>query len=241
MAGARRRRQDPKKQQLRRSPYEQTPGLVHDPVVEHYTLDGERVARVSGIVAASGVATAYDGVPPWVLARAAARGRALHLAVAYHLNGELDPNSVHESILEGFLDVLHFLKLSTYEHQAGEVALASRRHRYAGRPDLLGFLGPERTLIDLKHTAMADRVGLELQTAGYAILWEECFGERVDFRAGLWVPPRAPGRWRLVPCTDPDARAMFLAALWAYEHPDDSTEAQAALVHWARRVRAGGL
>jgi hypothetical protein len=219
--------------------YVETPGLVHDPVAEHYTLDGALITRVSSVVEASGVANSYEGIPPWILATAAARGRALHLAVAYHLNGELDENSVHASILEGFLDVLQFLRFSAYQHQAGELALASRQLRFAGRPDLVGFISRERALIDLKHTAAADRVGLELQTAGYAILWEENFRERVDWRAGLWVPPGNPGRWRLVECRDRDARAMFLAALWVTEHPEDSDEAQRVLRQWASRIRLG--
>ena len=104
---------------------------------------------------------------------------------------------------------------------------------------MIGFLDlGQRHVLDMKNTALADLPGLELQTAGYAILWEENTGERVDGRGGLWVPSKGR-RWRLLPCASPDARTMFLAALWKLQHPTDPgcLEAQRALDTWAAGLR----
>jgi len=63
--------------------------LVFDDATHTYTLDGERLPSVTGILQRSG-AINFDHIPPSILDKARDRGTAVHRAVHYYNENDLD-------------------------------------------------------------------------------------------------------------------------------------------------------
>lgn len=218
-----------------------TRGLRFDPGEHRYTLHRVPVPNVSTIVLASGVAFTYDGIDEEVLEVARLRGTHVHQLIQYHLEGDLDPASIHPALAGYFRAAQECLQTLAVKPEGVECRLGSVRHGFAGTADLVGFARvaryPQRIGVDWK-SGMLDRPGLELQMAGYDILWHENY-PREPWQARFGVQLRANGRWKLVELGHPDARTMFLYALELYRDPAGhrAPAYRAALEQWSRGLR----
>lgn len=112
-----------------------TPGLTFDRDAHAYRLDGEIVPGVTGVIKHHlPVDTSF------YTSEARDRGSAVHTAIEYHLDGDLDEDSVTEPVRSYFDGYLRFMRELVTLPVCCEVGLAHRRLRYAGTLDLFCFM-----------------------------------------------------------------------------------------------------
>ena len=178
------------------------PELTLDPKTHTYRLDGVEIPGVNKILEALGIKDTR-----WYTEEACARGKAVHDAIQYLVEDDLDEASVAPEIAP-YVDAFRlFLKESGFQVQEAEIRLSSRPVSYAGTADLIGRfeLGP--CLVEIKTGSTPPWA--KLQAAAYAL----CFT----------VPPqrfllelRKNGTYRLRECSDPDDYGIWLACLRVY-------------------------
>lgn len=138
-----------------------TAGLAFEPGPHTYTLDGRRLVSVTQLLDSCGLVAGKEHFTE----ESRARGQAVHEAIALIEEGALDPSTVDPRI-EGYLAAYRRfaaeMRPTTYLF---ECRLASRRWRFAGTFDWLGWLGGENslTLLDYKTGAYADWQDIQLE------------------------------------------------------------------------------
>jgi hypothetical protein len=155
-------------------------------------------------------------VPKAVLEHARARGKALHRAVELHGLGDLLESSLHPEIKPGFEAYLDFERQTGFRFEEGEFEVRSVRWRYIGHPDLRGWFGPIRGIVDVKYVASFTRAYREytaLQTiGGYAPAWDEMHPtEPIGQCYALWI--RMDGAHRVIRLEKPNAKMIFQACV----------------------------
>lgn len=202
-------------------PLREAPALTFDEETHTYRL-GDRV--LPSVTQVGDWMDAYAGVSADVLAAAADRGRAVHLACELDDDDEL--GAMPDSIIP-YVDAWRRLKRETGAViYAIEEPVADPVFGYAGRLDrvmamplLKRWKAADLAVVDLKATA-AVPPSAGPQTAAYLAAWN--VHARPDmpsmgkcnrrFVAHL----RADGTYRLIEQTDATDRAVFLAGLTLY-------------------------
>lgn len=146
--------------------------LVLDEATHTYTLNGLRLWSVTQILGAAGLTQPIDYPPS-----ATRRGHAVHRACALWAAGRLDEERLAAAwrpYLDAYKQATNDIALQV-EHS--ELRLASS-FGFAGTLDIAGHVYPDITpnlvILDIK-TGVPEPCA-ELQTAGYAILYEAAFG-----------------------------------------------------------------
>jgi len=143
-------------------------GLTFDPLAHVYTLDGERLPSVTGLLKHGGLID-FSRIPLHVLAAAQHRGTAVHQAIAFYNENDLDVDDFCQRFPDfagylrawiTFCEQRHFLPL------VNEYRVVSRRHRVAGTLDTLGIMDGHAVLLDYA-TGRPEDVCKNLQTAAY--------------------------------------------------------------------------
>ena len=142
--------------------------LTFAPDTHTYTLDGAIVPSVTQVLRASGLID-YSQVPAATLAAARDRGTAVHAALHYAAEGDFDV----EGFYRDFHDYAGYLRsgVSLLESPRVRTVLcerrvASRKHRFAGTIDWLGYIDGQAAIIDWATGDPRD-ASKDLQTAGY--------------------------------------------------------------------------
>ena len=209
------------------------PALEFDQARHLYHLDGQLVPGVTGILRISGVVD-FSSVPPSILEAARQRGMAVHQAIHYFNENDLDVGQFigdfpdYAGYLESWIGLLDSGRLQA---ELCEIRVASRRYGYAGTIDWLGTVDGHAAVIDFASGNPED-CAKDLQTAGYIIAAQEwakepgqerliAFLERHRFIARYSVRLRKdgslPGMERY---TDPRHLNDFLTLLSAYRIVD---------------------
>lgn len=200
-----------------------------DPVEHSYTIDGRPVRySVTGIMREVGI-TDYSSVPPDILARAAARGTAVHDAIELIEQDDLDWSTVDERIrpyLSAFLDYQRDPdNLRKVEAQEVNVYYDSAVLEYAGRCDALIRVAHGRRLVEeYKTTSACPFRSASIQLAGYRLALEQS-GVEIDGGRTVWL--RKDGTYRT---DEPDigddsaAMAAWLSALRLVPRMDELAE-----------------
>lgn len=131
----------------------------------------------------------YSRVPRDVLAFKRSVGRAVHRVI--ELGDELDPDSIDEQIAGYVASWEKFKKTRPLRLIATERIVYSKKHRYAGRLDIVWeFLDQPGLLwtVDAKCTYDMSPA-TSLQTAAYQHAWNEMGEPRSLRRAGLQLKP----------------------------------------------------
>lgn len=152
--------------------------LTFEPVSHIYTLDGIVVPSVTGVLKASGLVN-FDGIPPSILEAARTRGTAVHQAIHYYNEHDLDVLAFgrefphYAGYLQSWIRLMESGRLETVlcEHR-----VASRDYQLAGTIDWLGRFDGRATLIDFA-TGDPEDAAKDLQTAAYLHLAREWAGE----------------------------------------------------------------
>lgn len=184
-------------------------GLVFDPELHRYTLDGKRLPGVTTVLKPISSAH-YAGVDPAVMERAAQLGQAVHRLIELDVLGELDTDSLDPELIPYYRGWRVFLRESGFQAQLSEQQLASRRHRYAGTLDLFGRLNGLPSLIDAKRVAVIVR-STGPQTFAYGQLVREARPDllgpdeplrRYALHLKKPSPTQMTAPWELVPFTN---------------------------------------
>lgn len=148
--------------------------LVFEEHTHTYTLDGEVVPSVTGILKATGIID-FTGIPAGVLESARTRGTTVHAAVHYFNEGDLDVDGFYRDFPEyaPYLRAwVSFCEQRRFRAVLNEHRVASRKHRVAGTLDCLGWLDDRAVLLDFA-TGRPQDVSKDLQTAAYHALATE--------------------------------------------------------------------
>ena len=180
-------------------------GLSFEPEAHAYALDGERVLSVTQVLRAVGL-DPWEHVPPAVREPARRRGAAVHAAIHYLVEEDLDRDALDPRLAPYVLAYDRFRRDTGFVPDLVERHVVSRTYRFAGRLDQAGPWPPGgRAVIDVKSGLVAPATRLQL--AGYALCLE---GPHRRFALHLG----ADGRYRLSPeFTEANDRRLFLAAL----------------------------
>jgi hypothetical protein len=176
--------------------------LTFDPDSHTYTLNGEKVPGITQIIADMGLIDTA-----WFTDYSRERGIFVHRIIQWHLSGELDEDTVDESLI-GYLNAWKRFELDAgFVPTAIEAPLASELYRFAGTPDYIGRLNGCEAVIDAKSGMISPATGLQLAA-------QEILAGRPLKRFALQVMDT--GKYKLTPYTSRSDRGIFLAAvsLW---------------------------
>lgn len=145
-----------------------------DATAHAYFLDEVRVPSVTGILQASGLVD-FSRIPPSIREDALERGRAVHAAIQFYNEQDLDVAQfcgdfpTYAPYLRAWI---HFCDQRHFVAVLNEHRIASRRYKVAGTLDCLGLLDGVPVLLDFKTGKPSD-VAANLQTAAYLALAQE--------------------------------------------------------------------
>jgi hypothetical protein len=202
--------------------------LTFDAASHVYTLDGQVVPSVTGILKASGLID-FGGIPESILEAARVRGTTVHQAIQFVNEGDLDLLQFRADFPDytGFLDGwLEFRAQRRFTPILTETRVASRLHQVAGTIDCLGELDGEAVLLDYA-TGDPTNTCKSFQTAAYAGLaleWAQtldadprltAFFEKHAFVRRYAVALKKDGRFSLHRYDDPGDYRKFLVLVQA--------------------------
>lgn len=138
-------------------------GLTLDHETHTYYREGREVPGVTRVLGDAKIID-YSGIPQHILDRAAARGKAAHLALEYLDRGTLDRDSL-DSELEPYVHAYEaFCVDSGFVCGLAEKSRYHKQRGYAGTFDRTGMLGKDAVLLDFKTGAFQE--GHLIQVAG---------------------------------------------------------------------------
>jgi hypothetical protein len=149
-------------------------GLTFEPNAHVYELDGVPLPSVTGVLRAAGLVN-FDGVPPTILEAARARGTAVHQAIHFYNEHDLDVLSfmrefpAYGPYVQGWIRLMETGRLKTWlcEHR-----VASRIHGVCGTIDWLGEFDGHGAILDFA-TGDPEDAAKDLQTAAYEVIGRE--------------------------------------------------------------------
>jgi hypothetical protein len=164
--------------------------FTFDAAAHAYYLDEVRVPSVTGILQASGLAD-FSRIPPSIREDALERGRAVHAAIHYYNERDLDVESFCADfpLYAGYVRAwLTFCEQRHFVAVLNEHRIVSRRYKVAGTFDCLGLLDGQAVLLDFK-TGRPQDVAANLQTAAYLSLAHEWAREDEQLAAFFTLHP----------------------------------------------------
>ena len=168
--------------------------------------------RVTHVLADIGLGPDLSMVPADTLARAQARGTAVHALIEAAAYGYLDDAAVDPD-LAPYLDAYRkFIAESGADHIRSEFEVAHPVYRYIGHPDGLYWIVRRRTLVDFK-TGASD--GASYQLAAYKLAWDAA-NPTEPIAAAAVVQLRRDGAYALHEVELPAAENVWLSAITVY-------------------------
>ena len=142
-------------------------------------------------------------------------GTAIHRMSEYHLNGELDLESLDPDLLDVLTQFENWFNETNPEIIMVEKPLYSPKFHFAGTPDIICRIGKRIAVVDIK-TGMYDMAGPQL--AAYAQLFkeEEKYRGRVD-RYVLRLPKNGK-KHKFVKMDNPHDIDFFLCRLYQWQY-----------------------
>jgi len=175
-----------------------------------YTLGGHVLPSVSEIMRPI---VSFDGIPEDVLTKARIRGKAIHKALEYYDQGDLDHAQLSPVIVPYVEAYEKFIRDTGFKPHYIEKIVWSSIYRYAGTLDRSGTLFDNHAVIDLKAVHELNPA-TAIQTAAYDKGLCESEGEEKHKRYGLQL--KKDGTYRLQEYTDPHDFQVFLSLLNIY-------------------------
>lgn len=204
------------------------PDLTFDEARHIYLYKGKRANSVTQIIKAGNLSKDYGDVDPKVLANAAARGTAVHLAIERYHDGTLVFEDLHEQILPRVIAYQEFVSDYNYEHLCSEKKYYSKKWGFAGGMDAVGIIPTYKgetsrklVLIDYKTSYETDIPGWSIQVQAYRELWNENNPNHlIDLCLILWL--NRDGKYEIFDANDKESWALFVYAIrilnWKRRH-----------------------
>lgn len=165
----------------------------------------ETTPRVTGVLKDMGLI--YGGSET-----AMQRGRAVHTGIALLATGKLDWSSVSDEILPYLMAYEQFVDHSKFSVSCVETPVYHRLYDFKGTPDLVGSMGDETWIVEVKTGAKEP--WHELQTGAYQLLLERPESKRFIRRVGLYLSIN--GTYSLSPHGNYYDSQIFLSFLTAW-------------------------
>jgi hypothetical protein len=167
-----------------------------------------RVTEVLSVVAR------FQGIPPEIIARAAAVGTEVHkYGLAYARGYYLEPPENVAAYVARFREWVDFAVEEVFEV---ETEVRSTAFRYVGHVDLVARLRGDTmpAILDLKRVAVVDPI-VGLQLAAY----HQAVSERYEVgrRLAIWIPPTL-AECKAIEFGDANDFPAFLNALSLFHH-----------------------
>ena len=143
--------------------------MIFDEKYHEYLHDGKKYTSVTELIRKYGLSANYDGVPPDVLAKAAARGKATHKSLENYIKGDRSELNITSEV-----DLLHNyiqtrgIDMSTTK---SEEIVFDDTYLIAGTVDFQYVDGPDHVIADFKTTSQLhiDAVAWQLSIYNYLI------------------------------------------------------------------------
>jgi hypothetical protein len=187
--------------------------VTFDPSTHCYRFHGRRLISVTQAIQAAGLIDTE-----WYTEAARQRGRAVHLAVHFDAEGDLEERSV-SPLIRRYLEAARSFKRDThFVTELTEARVWALDLAYAGTIDHLGWIGKkQRVLVDWKTGRVPEWA--RLQTAGYAHTFPNGAG---FLRYGVQLKP--DGRYKITTFEPQEFRrdlADFLACVRVAQLQDE--------------------
>jgi hypothetical protein len=190
---------------------------------EHvYRVDGRIVPSVTQIIELAGIgqssatASGFE-ISEAVMEAAAERGTIVHRAIELDSRGELDDDSLDEETASYVSAWREFVADTGFVAVASELRFYERPNRYAGTIDLVGYIGDEPTVIDIKTGSVGLKPWHQLQLAAYARPLEtEEWPNRIMLHLRPELKRKKYRDYHFRPETINEDLQVFLAALKLY-------------------------
>jgi len=183
------------------------------------------VPSVTQAIREAGLGVNLVGAPQWALEKAGERGRRIHKALLFALEGDLNWRTLDATLKPVVKAGVKALSEAGFELTRGESRFVSKRYHYGGTPDYEGLLNGTDAVVDAKSGSTVPIGATGLQVSGYALGIAE--RREIDRRPKRYVLRLWPkrGEARLIAITtDPyEDEADFLAAVrvWHRNHRAD--------------------
>ncbi len=161
--------------------------LTFDPETHTYRRNGQPIPGVSEVLESVGM-TDFSAIAPGVLANAGARGHAVHAALEYFDQGDLDVATMDPALTPWLRAWENFVNDTGVRLDLIEAPVCSTRApHYAGTPDRTGKHDGRAVLIDIKTGAAkpADVVQVAAYCATFSIRGEHKTGWIVYLHPGV--------------------------------------------------------
>lgn len=135
-----------------------------------YRLDGVPIPSVTQAIAEAGMSDWVKHVDPDVLQYTSERGKAMHRAIHLLNADELDPESVDPVVAPRIETYQRFLLECDFTPLYSEKPGYHAQLKYAGTPDVVGWMRNDLCVVDYKSGCVP--AGVALQLAGYCGLLE---------------------------------------------------------------------
>lgn len=145
-----------------------------------YLVDGVIVPSITSLCKQL-LGDRYPGVPKETLRKAADRGTAIHEAVEKYCKTGLI--TCDEAF--GFRTVVTVYGISVLDNEVPVILFDEGKPIAAGRLDLVIRRGGRLGLADIKSTSKLDKEYLALQLHLYLLAYEQSYGERIEYLAGI--------------------------------------------------------
>jgi len=153
-----------------------------------YLLNGIVTPSVSTILRDTIFKDKYKNIPDFILQRAAAHGTAIHAAIEFD-----DDSNLNKEQKKSFNEWKELKKTFNIKPKKQEIMI-HYKNQYAGTFDMLATLNDMEVLIDIKTTYRLDLKYLSWQLSMYAM----AYGFKGDLYA-VWLPKKTEARVVRVP------------------------------------------
>jgi len=188
--------------------------LSFEPATHIYRWDGVIVPSVTQILNEVGISD-YSGIPAAQRDAYMRFGTAVHLACELWDRRELDLPRLDPMLAPYLNSWIKFRTESGFEIYESEKPQYSLKHRFAGTPDRIGTLNGRRVVVDIK-SSVDTKQGADLQTAGYAILFNEGKPRGAHALDRYSVHLKDNGKYKIEPHKDRNDINAFLSCLSMY-------------------------
>ena len=154
-----------------------------DPATHTYAIDGRPIPSVTQVLACAGLSADFHFLDRAVLDHKRQIGTALHKALHYYLENDLDEASLDPEVRGRFGAFEQFCKDTGFKAREAETTIWAMLSGmpYAGTLDVLGVMRSQPYLIDFKCSDGQPHYSWAVQTAAYA--------------HGISPPLHPPFRW----------------------------------------------
>ncbi len=160
-----------------------------------YVREGRKVWGVTDVIREAGAGVDFSMVPRAVLQAGIDRGNAVHTAIQFLAEDDLDRATVDPAIAGYVAAYEQFVVDTGYRPIVAEVPMYSSVYDLCGQPDQLGWFRTMRILFDIKTASAPSPGPLGLQLAAYehlcGVLWP-----REPLQRVYLFQPRADGTYR---------------------------------------------